>query len=198
MTSPCGFKTKHCQERSALAKQPAPCSAVLRTRRAIQSSKSKTKPIIILVLFSCPYRLLHILLCASPIWVAATNLPARLERGPQHPGDFSPFTLPTVGEAVWWARDEGEGGKRRRRRIQRWGGQEKQNKKKVCVCVHMCENRRIEVAWGVHSERSAEVLRSANREAFLMHVQYTTESSDILILIKLNIDKYLFWIRPEV
>ena len=61
MSSPCGFKTKHCQERSALAGQPAPCSAVLCMRRAIQSSKSKTKPIIILSHRSvlCPYRLLQ-------------------------------------------------------------------------------------------------------------------------------------------
>lgn len=60
MSGPCGFKTKHCQERSALAGQPAPCSAVLCMQQAIQSSKSKTEPIIIPSHRSvlCPYRLL--------------------------------------------------------------------------------------------------------------------------------------------
>lgn len=61
MSSPCGFKTKHCQERSALAGHPAPRAAVLGMRRAIQSSKSKTKPIIVLSHCSvlCAYRLLQ-------------------------------------------------------------------------------------------------------------------------------------------
>lgn len=61
MSGPCGFKTKHCQERSASAGQPAPCSAALCMRQAIQSSKSKTKPIIVLSHRSvlCPYRLLQ-------------------------------------------------------------------------------------------------------------------------------------------
>lgn len=65
MSSPCGFKTKHCQEHSAfaLAGQSAPYFAFLRMQQAMQTSKSKMKPIIIcFVLFCCapyPSTLLH-------------------------------------------------------------------------------------------------------------------------------------------
>ena len=132
MSSPCGFKTKHCQERSALAGQPAPCSAVLCMRRAIQSSKSKTKPIIILSHRSvlCPYRLLQTPRSPPPIWAAAVDLPARLERGPRHPGDWVHSHYP-LRETLRGGPGTGEreGGRRGTRR--------KKMKKKVFVfaCV---------------------------------------------------------------
>lgn len=53
MSSPCGFKTKHCQEHSALAGQPAPDFAFLRMQQAMQTSKSKMKPIIICFVLFC-------------------------------------------------------------------------------------------------------------------------------------------------
>lgn len=88
MSSPCEFKTKRCQKRSALAGQRHLCSAVLHMQRATQSSKSKMRPIIILLRrpVLCPCRLLQTV-CAAPISAAAADLPARLEWGPRHPGD---------------------------------------------------------------------------------------------------------------
>lgn len=54
MSSPCGFKTKACQEHSALAGQPAPYFAFPHMQQATQSSKLKTTPIInCVVLVGC-------------------------------------------------------------------------------------------------------------------------------------------------
>lgn len=135
MSSPCGFKTKHCQECSALAGQPAPCSAALCMRQAIQSSQSKTKPIIILshrsLLFFPPTDCGGLRVCAplpSPFWAAATDLPARPERGPRHPGDWVHSHYPL------WEKLRGGPGKGEREREEEDGDDKPQlNKKKVCV-----------------------------------------------------------------
>lgn len=96
MSSPCGFKTKHCQKRSALAGQGAPHSAVLCMQQAIQSSESKRKPIIIRSTLFCSSRLPTAAdtVCVAPIWAAAADVPARLKRGPRHPGDCVHFHYP--------------------------------------------------------------------------------------------------------
>lgn len=138
MSSPCGFKTKHCQERSALAGQPAPCSAVLCMRRAIQSSKSKTKPIIILSHRSvlCPYRLPQTPRVLAPHLSGCRGFACKAREGATTPRRLSPFTLPNAGDAAWRARDGREGGRQgeggRRGRTGR-----KKMKKKVFVfaCV---------------------------------------------------------------
>lgn len=89
MSSPCGFKTKHCQESSSLAGQPALCSAVLGMRRAIQSQvQDETHHLPFTSFCSLPLQTAVDSVCAAPIWAAVADLPARLKRGPQHPGDW--------------------------------------------------------------------------------------------------------------
>lgn len=85
MSSPCGFKTKACQEHSALAGQPAPYFAFPHMQQATQSSKLKTTPIInCVVLVGCVPFCSIPLHTAAPISAAAADLPAR---APQHPED---------------------------------------------------------------------------------------------------------------
>lgn len=137
MSSPCGFKTKHCQERSALAGHPAPRAAVLGMRRAIQSSKSKTKPIIVLSHCSvlCAYRLLQTPRVLPPSERLLADLPARLERGPRHPGDgvhshYPLWEKPSGGPGMGERKGMGEEGREDRK---------EQNRKKVCASI--CEER---------------------------------------------------------
>lgn len=120
MSSPCGFKTKHCQEHYALARQPASYFAFLRMQQAMQTSKSKMKPIIIcfVLLRSLPQH------TAAPISTASTDLPARLERAPQHPGDQVRSHYPQ------WEKLLGHGWKGKIRRTSRI-------RKKRCVLLHI-------------------------------------------------------------
>lgn len=141
MSSPCGFKTKHCQERSALAGQPAPCSAVLccalhAAGDTILQVQDETyhHPF---TLF-CSLRLQTAVdsVCAAPIWAAAADLPARLERGPRHPGDWVHSHYP-----LWEKLLGGPGtGEREGRREGDGGYKEEQNKKKARMFAK-CEER---------------------------------------------------------
>lgn len=87
MSSPCGFKTKHCQEHSALAGQP--CSLLCFSPRAESNANLQVQDetyhhLFCSVLFCCAPR------PCTPLHASRrplADLPARLERAPQHPGD---------------------------------------------------------------------------------------------------------------
>lgn len=111
MSSPCEFKLKLCQERSALAGQRSPHSAALHMHRVIRSSKSKMKPIIILLHrpVLCPHRLLETLCCSRLSGCCRFACKAR-DRATK-PRRLSPFTLPTVEDAAWSSRKKKEDNK---------------------------------------------------------------------------------------
>lgn len=118
MSSPCGFKTKHCQECSALAGQPAPCSAVLGMRRAIQSQvQDETHHLPFTSFCSLPLFFrdcCRLCVCCSHL-SGCRRFACEAREGAATPRRLSPFTLPAVGEAVWRARDRRKGRKGRRR-----------------------------------------------------------------------------------
>lgn len=89
MSSPCGFKTKHCQEHSAslgslLLTWFSPHAA----SNTIHQVQDETYHRLFCSVLFC-----SVLLCSLPLPTAASisaacaDLPARLERAPQHPGD---------------------------------------------------------------------------------------------------------------
>lgn len=129
MSSPCGFKTKHCQERSALAGQPAPCSAVLccalhAASDTIPSPRRNSSSSFHIVLFFAPTDCCRLRVCCSHL-SGCRRFACEAREGAATPRRLSPFTLPTVGEAVWRARDRRKGGR---------GDTEEQNRKSgLCV-----------------------------------------------------------------
>lgn len=132
MSSPCGFKTKHCQERSALAEQPAPCSACS-GRYNPPSPRRNPSSSFHIVLFFAPADCCRLRVCCSRL-SGCRRFACKAREGAATPRRLSPFTLPTVGEAVCRAGNgrEKEGKKQRRARRQ-WRKKIKRN----CVFLYM-------------------------------------------------------------
>lgn len=99
MSSPCGFKTKACQEHSALAGQPAPYFAFPPHAASNTVLQVEDEPYHQLC---CPGGLCSLLLHTAAH--CCTHLSGRRRfacEGATTPRRLSPVTLPTVGEAAW-------------------------------------------------------------------------------------------------
>ncbi|KAK5877389.1 hypothetical protein CesoFtcFv8_024896 [Champsocephalus esox] len=126
MSSPCEFKTKHCQERSAFACSlhcwalHAAGGTILLTPRRKPSSSFH------IGLFSAPTDCCGLRVCCSHLsgW---RRFACEAREGATTPRRLSPFTLPTVGEAAWRVRDGGE------REGRGEGGREEENVFVACV-----------------------------------------------------------------
>lgn len=140
MSSPCGFKTKHCQERSALARAACAllCCALLCSacggRYNPPSPRRNSSSSFHIGLFFAPTDCCRLCVCCCSHLSGCRRFACEARDGATTPRRLSPFTLPTVGEAACWARDGKEGGKKGRKTV----------RKKVCL--YACEERRIELA----------------------------------------------------
>lgn len=94
--------------------------------------------------------------CAVPIWAAATDLPARLERGPRHPGDWVHSHYP-LWEKLCVGPGMGEGEREGVECV--WGGDEEEQDKKESVCVWAREVWNSEVKWGEATETVEGLLK---------------------------------------
>lgn len=179
---------------------PAPLCSACGGRYNPPSPRRNPSSSFHIVLFFAPTDCRRLRVCWPPIWAAAADLPARLERGPRHPGDWVHSHYPlreTLRGGPGTGEREGDGG-----RGADEGGQGGRKWKRKCLCLHACEQRVVELSkvkglWKV-SER-ARVSREFS-DANMLHVSPEVKMTGLMLIqvITRLLNSYIVILQGDV